>query len=227
MLLFHPKLITNVETEDPVAALTFDDGPHPVYTPYLLKILEKHQAKATFFMVGEAAQQYPEIVRSVYQAGHIIGNHSWDHPNLKKIKSRWKRLRQLWACARATAPYCHRLFRPPFGAHNAQVGFDALLFQYKVILWSKSVQDWVPQDPEEIARKMIDRITPGTILLLHDAIYANGEITDEVKDRTSMLEGLDKGLSLLKNTVQFLTVPELLMKGHPVCRWPIPSDAYD
>ena len=217
--------MTNVETQAPVAALTFDDGPHPVYTPQVLRILEKHGAKATFFMVGKAASQYPEIVKDVAGAGHVIGNHSWDHPYLPNIPSRIGRLKQLWNCARATAPHCQRLFRPPFGAQDAKIRFDARLFGYKVILWNVSAQDWNLQDAEEIAQKIINRVKPGNIFLLHDAIYpyAGSEVSNEVADRVPMLHGLDKALSVLKKQIQFVTVPELLLTGKPVCNWPIPN----
>jgi len=214
-----PKPITNVETDQAISALTFDDGPHPIYTPQVLRILEKHGAKATFFMVGEAANRYPGIVQDVASRGHVIGNHSWDHPNLTKVSSRLQRLKQLWNGARETAPYCQRLFRPPFGAQNAQVRFDARLFRYQIILWNVSAQDWIFQDPEEIAQKMIDRIKPGSIVLLHDAIYAGNEVSDQDKARGPMLNGLDKALVVLKQRIQFVTVPELLRVGKPVCNW--------
>jgi len=214
-----PKPITNVETDQAISALTFDDGPHPIYTPQVLRILEKHGAKATFFMVGEAANRYPGIVQDVASRGHVIGNHSWDHPNLTKVSSRLQRLKQLWNGARETAPYCQRLFRPPFGAQNAQVRFDARLFRYQIILWNVSAQDWIFQDPEEIAQKMIDRIKPGSIVLLHDAIYAGNEVSDQDKARGPMLNGLDKALFVLKQRIQFVTVPELLRVGKPVCNW--------
>lgn len=218
------RVLTNVETPSRVAALTFDDGPHPVYTPQVLRILKKHGAKATFFMVGESASQYPEIVKDVAEAGHVIGNHSWNHPYLPNIPSRLDRLKQLWNCARATAPYCQRLFRPPFGAQNSQVRFDARLFAYKVILWNVSAQDWTLQDSEEVAQKMINRVKPGSIFLLHDAIYpyAGNEVSEEISDRVPMLQGLDMALSVLKQQIQFVTVPELLLAGKPVCHWPIP-----
>lgn len=215
------RVITNVETYDSVAALTFDDGPHPVYTPRVLSILEKHGASATFFMVGEAASRYPEIVRMVARSGHVIGNHSWNHPILPTIRSRFRRLNQLWKCARATSPYCKRLFRPPCGQYNNQTRLDARVFRYKIILWSVSAQDWIPQGSEEIAHKMIDRVIPGSIFLLHDAIYGS-EVAETVRDRGSMLDGLDKALDVLKRKVNFVTVPDLLKAGRPVCNWPIP-----
>ena len=219
VLRMCPGAITHVETRDPVAALTFDDGPHPVYTPRVLNILEKHGASATFFMVGEAAKRYPEIVKMVARAGHVIGNHSWDHPNLTQIRSRLSRLKQMRACARATAPYCKRLFRPPFGMQDAQIQFDAMLFRYKVILWSVSAQDWISQESEEIARKIKDRVTPGSIFLLHDAIRGS-QVPETPWDRGPMLDGLEMALSVLKWQIHFVTIPELLRAGRPVSKWP-------
>jgi peptidoglycan-N-acetylglucosamine deacetylase len=224
----HPKPITNVETQDSIAALTFDDGPHPVYTPLALSILEKHGAKATFFMIGEAASRYPEIVRTVARAGHAIGNHSWNHSNLGDIKSRFHRLKQMWMCARAVAPYCEHLLRPPYGGHNDQVKLDALIFGYKLVLWSESAQDWVHQGSEEIAQKIIDRVKPGTIFLLHDNLYRSPEKEADPSlpwDRKPMLQGLTSALNVLKKRIRFVTVPELLRSGQPISRWPRQTDS--
>lgn len=216
----YPKPITNVETHDPIASLTFDDGPHPVYTPRVLNILKKHGAKATFFMVGEAASRYPEIVRMVVEGGHVIGNHCWNHFDLTHIRSRLMRLKQLWAGSRATAPYCQRLFRPPNGGINDQIRFDALIFRYKVILWSASAQDWIPQGSDEIARKIVHRVRPGSIFLLHDDIRGSSLPKTQL-DREPMLDGLEKALAELKRQIRFVTVPELLRSGRPVSKWPL------
>lgn len=213
-----PDAITHVETHHPVAALTFDDGPHPVYTPILLSILKKHGANATFFMVGVRARRYPEIVKKVAQAGHAIGNHSWDHPNLRQIQQQRRRVKQMWACARATAPYCNRLFRPPFGQQNDTTRIDALIFRYNIILWSASAQDWLHHRSYDITQKIIDRVTPGSIFLLHDAIYH--KTPDTQADRKPMLEGLDTALASLKGKYNFVTIPDLLRTGRPVCNWP-------
>ena len=215
-----PAVITHVDTHDPVAALTFDDGPHSIHTPRLLSILEKYRARATFFMVGATASKYPEIVRRAVKSGHVIGNHSWDHPNLTLIRSRYARLKQMRAGARATAPYCRRIFRPPWGAQNDQIRLDAFLLGYKVILWSTSAQDWMPQGPDEIAQKIIDRVTPGSIILLHDAIYRSA-LPEPQWDRGPMLEGLDKALVVLKRKIRFVTIPELLLAGRPASKWPL------
>jgi peptidoglycan-N-acetylglucosamine deacetylase len=223
LLRICPNPITHVETCDPVSALTFDDGPHSVYTPRVLSILEKHGASATFFMVGEAAKRHPEIVKMVASRGHVIGNHSWDHPNLTQIRSRLSRLKQMRACARVTAPYCKRLFRPPFGMQDTQIRLDALLFRYKLILWSVSAQDWLPQGAEDIANKIIDRVTPGSIFLLHDSMCSNKP--DIQWDREPMLEGLEIALGVLKQKIHFVTIPELLQAGRPVSNWPRQVDS--
>src|ERR1700751_666629 len=109
--------MTSVLTRDPVAALTFDDGPHPEYTPRLLAVLAQHQVRATFFMVGEVAQQHPALVRQVAQEGHTIGNHSWDHQSFRTLPGPARR-RQIRSCARVLAPYGHALFRPPYGEYS-------------------------------------------------------------------------------------------------------------
>jgi len=117
--------ITHVATPDPVAALTFDDGPNPKFTPCLLDILEKHKARATFFMLGENAQRYPQLVQRVARAGHAIGNHSWNHPEFPSITGRERRA-QIRRCAKAIAPHGQRLFRPPYGYQNIASCIDLL-----------------------------------------------------------------------------------------------------
>jgi peptidoglycan/xylan/chitin deacetylase (PgdA/CDA1 family) len=98
------ETISSVATTEPIAALTFDDGPHPRHTPKLLEILKRYNAKATFFMVGKVASRYPELVKAVADAGHVIGNHSWDHPSFPSL-TRSERLSQVLRCAAALNPY--------------------------------------------------------------------------------------------------------------------------
>lgn len=99
--------ITHVSTRELLVALTFDDGPHPDYALRLLDILERHQAHATFFMLGEAAKRHPEIVTMVARQGHAIGNHSWDHPSFPLVNGRERRA-QIRACGKAIEPWFMR-----------------------------------------------------------------------------------------------------------------------
>lgn len=208
---FMPTIV-GVQTKEPVAALTFDDGPDPYYTPRLLKLLQEHGARATFFMLGNAALQAPQVVRQVAEAGHAIGNHTHNHVAFTAIPSAERR-RELRACARALAPYGQRLFRPPWGCQSLASRFDALLLGYQVICWNVSVGDWSTDDPHEIAERLRTRLRPGAIVLLHDALRT--QANQRYAPRDAMLEGLGAVLRELRGRMRFVTVPELLRYGPP------------
>jgi peptidoglycan/xylan/chitin deacetylase (PgdA/CDA1 family) len=206
--------ITHVNTCEPVVSLTFDDGPHPVYTPLLLKILDKHGVHATFFMVGEAAQRYRNIVEIVERGGHVIGTHSWDHSSFTSISSKERR-KQLRASKKIIAPSGHRLFRPPWGNQSLSSRIDALLFGYEVIGWNVVAEDWLDLTADTIAERLIKTIRPGSIVLLHDAIYKS--IFDSPQhDRTAMLDAVDTVLERLCRQFSFVTIPELFRFGKPI-----------
>ena len=205
-----------MQTNKPVAALTFDDGPHPLYTPLVLDVLKKHGAQATFFMVGEAAQSYPQIVKMVALGGHAIGNHSWRHTNFKKIPAWQLRLKDLRLCSKATSPYGVKLFRPPWGAQNGIIRLEANCLGYQVIMWNVSIQDWLPQGKEELKQKLLERIQPGSIILLHDNISRSAlPETKTLWERESMMYGLDRALCVLRSKIRFVTIPQLLKSGRP------------
>jgi peptidoglycan-N-acetylglucosamine deacetylase len=207
--------ITSVVTSEPLAALTFDDGPHPEYTPMLLDILERYQARATFFMVGEAAQKYTEFVQQVAQAGHVLGNHSWDHPFFPSL-ARQERQKQIRACEQALAPYGHRLFRPPYGAENLASHLDAVSLRYQVANWSLDAEDWIEHDPAWMANVLTRGIQPGSIVLLHDAICGSQQPVSQY-NREPMLAALTLFLEGLGGRFGFVTIPELVCHGYPQC----------
>src|ERR1700730_7924443 len=178
--------VTNGVTTDPVAAITFDDGPHPSFTPRIIEILRAHRAYATFFMIGEAAQRYPDLVRQVAQAGHAIGNHSWDHPCFPSLSGRERR-KQITDCRRAIAPYGCQLFRPPYGDQNLASRLDALWMRYQVVTWSIDTKDWLNHTPEGIVDKVLAEIQPGCIILFHDGSERRG---DPSLDRTRTLRAV-------------------------------------
>ena len=211
--------ITHVATVEPVVALTFDDGPHAEYTPRLLDILERHQARATFFMLGQSASQYPELLQRIAQAGHAIGNHSWDHASFPFITSRERR-EQIHACARAIAPYGQRLFRPPYGEQNLASRLDALWMRHKVILFNCEVGDWFKPEPHLMAEALVKKVTPGSIVCLHDAIRSHPELIPTLRyqphaDREAMLTAVDMFLTRVGSQLRFITVPDLLRCGRP------------
>ena len=205
--------IIRVETQKPVMALTFDDGPHSIYTPKILKILDKYGAHATFFMLGKAAERHPQLVKQVAVAGHAIGNHSYDHPSFPLITSRERR-QQMRSCNSAIAPYGTRLFRPPFGDQTFLSSVDVLCLGYKVVTWDVVAQDWLDHNAEWMADRLIEKARSGSIILLHDALALSME--DRYCSRETMHEALDLFLTKLSSDFRFVTVNELLRYGTPV-----------
>lgn len=209
--------ITHVRTNEPVAALTFDDGPHPYYTPILVDLLAQHNAKATFFMIGEVAQKYKDVVRQVIEHGHAVGNHSWSHPSFLEI-SHWQRWAEVRHCQRVLGLKGARLFRPPRGHQNFSSRLDLIWLRYRVIGWNVASQDWLEHTPTQIADMLLQRIQPGSIVLLHDAIYKSRQRTPQY-DRQPMIEAVNMVLTRLSSQYRFVTIPELLTYGRPVYKY--------
>ncbi len=206
--------ITDVSTRDAVVAITFDDGPHPAVTPRLLAILQAHRARATFFMVGKAAQKYPELVHQVAAAGHAIGNHSWDHPSFLSISGRERR-RQIAACQRAVSPYGSRLFRPPYGHQSLASRLDALRMRQQVVAWSVDAEDWLDLSAGLIVHRVTRQIRAGSIILFHDGRH--DAVDDLALDGSVTLKSVSLLLDRLAGEFTFVTISELFRSGRPRC----------
>jgi peptidoglycan/xylan/chitin deacetylase (PgdA/CDA1 family) len=206
--------IGGVHTSRPVAALTFDDGPDPDATPQVLDILKSHGAKGTFFMIGECAEQCPEIVRRARDAGHAIGNHTWSHHSLPMLTSQ-ERLRQIRAWERSLEPLGQKLFRPPYGHQSWRCRWETLRLGYEVIAFNVHAEDWLDRDADWMAAQLIKKIRPGSILILHDRIYRS-ILPHGQRDRRQMLRALERTLEQLRHQYSFVTIPELLRQGPPV-----------
>lgn len=204
--------ITHVSTSEPVAALTFDDGPNPEFTPCLLSMLERFQASATFFMIGEAARKYPHLVERVARAGHAVGNHSWDHPSFPRIGicEQWKQLR---ATEHALSPHGQKLFRPPFGHQTVKSRLLTWHLGYQVVTWNVVAMDWLDKDPGWMADRVLRQIQPGSIVLFHDSLYP--VIERRYSDRGPTLRAVELLLKQLGKRFRFVTVPQLLTHGRP------------
>jgi peptidoglycan-N-acetylglucosamine deacetylase len=204
--------ITHVATQSPVAALTFDDGPDPAWTPRLLEILAAHGARATFFMLGRAAERYPDVVQSAARGGHAIGNHSWDHPSFALVRGPERRA-QIRRCARAVGAHGIRLFRPPFGQQTLASRIDAFRLGYRVVTWNVVAWDWLDRGAAWMTGELLAHIRPGSIVLLHDSLADGGYSEGSHADREDMLTAVSNVLQVLENTLTFVTVPELMTHG--------------
>ncbi|MBN2746859.1 MAG: polysaccharide deacetylase family protein [Bacteroidales bacterium] len=153
--------------------LTFDDGPVPQATPWVLNLLEKYSIKATFFMVGENVVKYPEIKSEVDLKGHSIGNHSFNHLNGWKTKNQ-DYFQNIEKAAPLTS---NKLFRPPYGRITRQQTMT-LSQQYKIVLWSLLSEDYkADKNPKEIVRNITKHCQPGTIIVFHDNPKAMRNLT--------------------------------------------------
>jgi peptidoglycan/xylan/chitin deacetylase (PgdA/CDA1 family) len=217
--------ITNVRTNANVVALTFDDGPHPEYTPRLLDILNRHGAKGTFFVVGTQAQKHPEIIERMVADGHALGCHSWDHTSFPAI-SRKERHSQIHRWESAVQPHRTRLFRPPFGHQSMASYRDVRLCGYHPITWSRVVVDWLDHDSAQLSQRLMEVIRPGEIILMHDNLYHH--IEKKFGDRTPTLMTVETILKNMAQTYRFVTVPELFHHGriHRKWYWQPPDNAF-
>lgn len=209
--------VVGVATGEPVAALTFDDGPDPEATPRLLELLERHGARGTFFMVGRAAARHPELVARVAAGGHAVGNHSWDHPSFPLLRGRWRRCQLRWT-ADALAPHEVKLFRPPYGHQTPGSQLDAARLGYRTVMGDLIAEDWRDDPPEALVARVLRRFRPGSIALFHDALYTT---TDErFRDRGPTIRAVELLLEHFAGRVRFVTVPELLRLGR-ARKWPL------
>jgi peptidoglycan/xylan/chitin deacetylase (PgdA/CDA1 family) len=216
--------ITCVETTEPLVALTFDDGPDPTSTPQVLRMLQRYGAQATFFMVGAAAHRHPGLVRQVAEAGHAIGNHSWDHASFIAIPGRQRRAQLRW-CQRVIRPYARRLFRPPYGHQHIASHLDARILGFQVIGWSLSVADWLERDPAVMAAGLRDGVEPGSIVLLHDSIFRGEPDQGLQYGRGPLLEALENFLQGAAGRLRVVTLPDLLASGRPIVEeWSPPNE---
>jgi peptidoglycan/xylan/chitin deacetylase (PgdA/CDA1 family) len=159
-----------VETDKPLVALTFDDGPGPKWTPMVLDTLDRHQARATFFVVGERLTRHEKLVRKRI-ARHELGNHTWAHHDLARLDEEQVRdqiLRTHFAIKRVTGETT-TLMRPPWGHLGGSTLVVAEEFGYDVVMWSHQMhEDRYRADPPAQARDIVDNVQPGSIVLAHD-----------------------------------------------------------
>jgi peptidoglycan/xylan/chitin deacetylase (PgdA/CDA1 family) len=151
--------------------LTFDDGPDPHFTPRLLDLLELFQIKASFFVLGEACERSPALVRRISDAGHSIGNHTFSHCHpwtISSVRARdeVRRAQNVIADACGEAP---KLFRPPYGRQRAAMLEEAARLDMQTVLWTRSAVDWGMMAEIDSIGYRLSRVKPGDILLCHDA----------------------------------------------------------
>lgn len=159
------------KTDKHEIALTFDDGPHPIYTPIVLDVLKKHNAKASFFLIGKNAEQFPYLVDRILDEGHTIGNHSFHHENtigFKRTAGWQKEINSTNQILEKYTGKSPRFFRPPFGITTPHLASALKKTQMVSIGWSDRTFDTSQKDIQKINQKLEKKVKAGSIILLHD-----------------------------------------------------------
>lgn len=165
-----PKHEIAIDPNGKMLALTFDDGPG-VLTPQVLDVLKKHDAHATFFLIGRQVSTYPGVVKRTIAEGNEIGNHTWDHPNLTKlplgeIGRQVERTQQV--IHQVTGGYTPLLLRPPGCAFNDTVTSYAGTHKLSLALWNVDTRDWLDRDAQLVYSRIMESAADGRVILLHD-----------------------------------------------------------
>jgi len=193
-------------------AITFDDGPNPPYTLQIAEILEAHGARGTFFEVGKAIAQRADVTKQLIERGHVVGNHSYNHGAFSYLDPNYPELKQAEDEFRSAVGVCPAIFRPPHGTHTwfmSRVVDDAGM---TLVNWDVSAKDWVEHDAQKLARHILDRVRPGSVILLHDGLDGNigANRSVVVEALPAILDGLEeKGLKPV-TLDQLLGVPAYL-----------------
>lgn len=179
-------------------ALTFDDGPHSVYTPRLLDGLRQRGVHATFFLLGENVEGKEDIVKQMQEDGHLIGNHGYSHVQMSKesVNTACEQIERNNKQIEKITGVRPQYLRPPYGAWTAELECTTNM---TVVLWNKDTLDWKSQSSKKVVRNILKHVEPGDVILMHDVYPTSVEAALEVID------------ILTKQGYSFVTVDELLI----------------
>lgn len=197
------QILWDIKTDEKVIALTFDDGPHKKYTPEILDVLSKYDAKATFFIVGENAEKNPELALRIHDENHELAIHTYTHPFKTNVSNLIKEIKQTHATIYGITGYSPVLFRPVEGQYTDAM-IDAIHKEgYKVVMWSWHLDtfDWKSPGEKKIINTVLKGAKPGSVVLFHDG---GGNREQTIKALKKVLPELEK------QGYKFVTISELL-----------------
>lgn len=176
---FFPSIVWRKENSENNIWLTFDDGPTPEVTPYILQVLKHEKIKATFFLVGEQIEKFPNLVNDILSDGHLIANHSYSHKN-GWLTSKKKYLKDIKSCQELMPQ--NKLFRPPYGKiTTAQISL--LKAKYKIILWDVLSWDFSKKTtPKSVKQNVLKNTRNGSIIVFHNnqKSFRNLRVLEEI-----------------------------------------------
>ncbi|MGL4521560.1 MAG: polysaccharide deacetylase family protein [Bacilli bacterium] len=204
------SVIWEVPMKEKLIALTFDDGPDPAYTPRLLDVLKQSNVKATFFVLGRNVEHHPKIVARMVKEGHQVSNHTYNHPKLGKLNADQMK-DELWRTEALLRQYrtdFPALLRPPTGQWDPRIVKEVSKLGFVVTLWSwdQDTYDWQDPGVSTIVKRIMDGLSPGDIVIMHDA---GG-------NRNQTIAAVKAVLPLLKSKGYRCVTVDQLLYHHPV-----------
>ncbi|MBE9228468.1 polysaccharide deacetylase family protein [Phormidium sp. LEGE 05292] len=214
-ILYHilqptfPSCLWSGSVKEPIVALTFDDGPHPQYTPQLLEVLDKYEIPASFFWLGVCVERSPEVAKAVYQRGHWVGLHGYNHqmftsftaPILKQNLAKTQ-LAIAQAC-QLDLDYVQtsmRDVRPPNGVFTPQILKSLQSWNYRPVMWSVVPEDWVLPGVAIVVQRVLSQVRNGSLIVLHDGLFGGADVAQS----TDLIVK-----KLLQRGFKFVTVEQL------------------
>lgn len=195
--------IRHVKTTEKIIALTFDDGPDEPYTQQILKVLDKHNVKATFYVLGGNAKAYPNLIKEIMSQGHDLGSHTMYHDKMKNksVEAITKDLKSVNNILKNYGYEKEITFRAPFGITSPNLKTALQNLNQRMVLFTFLAQDWTKISADQIYNNVMKEIKPGLIITLHDG----GNRRENTVKATEMLIN-----TLQKEGYRFVTVSELL-----------------
>ncbi len=197
------QILWEINIDEKIIALTFDDGPHRKYTPEILDILAKYDARATFFVVGENAEKNPNVVLRMNEDGHELAIHTYTHPLRASLPNLLEEIRRTHETIYGISGYSPTLFRPVEGRYTDEL-IDAVVKEgYKVVMWSWHMDtlDWKNPGVNKIVDIVLNGMKPGNVVLFHDG---GGNREQTVKALKKIMPELEK------QGYKFVTISELI-----------------
>jgi len=194
----HAKAVNVMQVEEKRVAITFDDGPNPDYTAELLEGLKERGVLATFFLLGAEIENHPELVEQMYEEGHLIGTHAYQHVNLCNLTDE-KAIEQVVKTNTLIEELTGErplFIRPPFGCWKKNLDYETMMIE---VLWDVDPLDWNTDNTDAIVKRVLKCVEDGDIILLHDASQSSVDAALQIIDQ------------LQKEGYLFVTVDELVL----------------
>ena len=202
--LLTKRIFWRANTKRKVIALTFDDGPHPIFTPQILEILAENRVRASFFLIGSNVVSQPDLARQIINTGHQIGNHTFTHPMLTQLKNDQIELEILKTketieniCGLTTT-----LLRPPYGVFNNRILDIIDRTDHKAVIGDVYPRDTTLPGTQKIITRILRRVRNGSVIIMHDGVtFVGTQTVESIRELIPLLKG---------NGFQFVGLKELM-----------------